>query len=249
VTLRCHISDLQGEAKRAVLVLPGLLWLVVGWLGRIFPVRPSFYRSGTGVSPVRSYQGHYCAQKHTGGTRVPLRSKAAFTLMELLLVLALLAMAVAIAAPSLARFFQGRALDNEARRMLALTRYGQSRAVSEGVPMVMWFKPDENTYGLEAESTYSGTDTKAVQYQLDANVAIELAPPTANQPLAWKATTQIAGNQPAIRFTPDGYISETSPAWVWLKLARDDEPDAIWLTLSDNHLNYELQNAQPLANR
>lgn len=234
MTLRSHILNLQEEVKRAVLVSPGLLWLVVGWLGRTLPVRPSF-------SPVRVVRpaSHPVRRRNTG----------AFTLMELLLVLALLAMAVAIAAPSLSRFFKGRALDNEARRMLALTHYGQSRAVSEGMPMVMWFKPDENTYGLEAESTYSGTDSKAVEYQLDSNVAIELAPPTANQPLAWKATTQIAGNQPAIRFTPDGYISETSPAWVWLKLARDDEPDAIWLTLSDNHLNYELQNAQPLANR
>lgn len=168
-----------------------------------------------------------------------------FTLMELLLVLALLAMTVAVAAPALSRFFRGRALDSEARRMLALTRYAQSRAVSEGIPMVMWFKPEEGTYGLEAETTYTDTDPKAIEYQMDANLALELAPPTPGQSAPWKITSQIAGNQPAIRFTPDGFISETSPAWVWLKIIRENEADAVWLTLNDNRLKYELQNTQP----
>jgi Tfp pilus assembly protein FimT len=165
--------------------------------------------------------------------------------MELLLVLALLAMAVAVAAPSLAHFFRGRALDSEARRMLSLTRYGQSRAVSEGVPMVMWFKPVEGTYGLIAETTYTGTDPKAVEYQLDSNLEMEVTPLTPIQPAPWKITAQIAGSQPAIRFTPDGFISDTSPAWVWLKTTRDGEIDAVWLVQSDNRLQYELQNIQP----
>ena len=173
--------------------------------------------------------------------------RRAFTLMELLLVLALLAIAVAVAAPSLSRFFHGRALDSESRRMLALTRYAQSRAVSEGVPMVMWFKPDESTYGVQAESTYSGTDDKAVEYQLDTALQLELPPASLVGTAPWKITTQIGGNQPAIRFTPDGFISDTSPVWVWLKLT--DEPDAVWLAMDDNRVKYELQTIQPLANR
>jgi len=167
--------------------------------------------------------------------------------MELLLVLALLAIAVAVAAPSLSRFFHGRALDSESRRMLALTRYAQSRAVSEGVPMVMWFKPDEGTYGVEAETTYTGTDDKAVEYQLDSAVQLELPPASLVGTTPWKITTQISGNQPAIRFTPDGFISDTSPVWVWLKL--NDEPDAVWLAMDDNRVKYALQTIQPLANR
>ena len=163
--------------------------------------------------------------------------------MELLLVLALLAVAVAVAAPSLSRFFRGRALDSEARRMLALSRYGQSRAVSEGVPMVMWFKPEESTYGLTAESSYTGNDDKAVEYQLDAALQLELPPSSLLQAAPWKITTQIAGNQPAIRFTPDGFVSESSPAWVWLKLT--DELDAVWLAMDDNRVKYALQTIQP----
>jgi Tfp pilus assembly protein FimT len=165
--------------------------------------------------------------------------------MELLLVLALLAMAVAVAAPSLARFFRGRALDTEARRLLALTRYAQSRAVSEGIPMVLWFKPDQGSYGLQAETTYSETDPKAVEYQVDANLELQLAPPTPNQPVPWKVTLQIAGAYPAIRFSPEGYASESSPAWVGLRVARENEADAVWLALDADHLKYELQTVQP----
>ncbi|HEU5071617.1 MAG TPA: GspH/FimT family pseudopilin [Verrucomicrobiae bacterium] len=213
------MTNLQREAERAVLASWGPLRLVVGEPGRALAVRP-------GIDPRP-------------------RRRTAFTLLELLLVLALLAMAVAIAAPALSRFFRGRALDNEARRMLALTRYGQSRAVSEGIPMVMWFKPDEGTYGLEAEMTYTETDDKAVEYHLDSNLSLELAPATGLSTTPWKITTQIAGNQPAIRFTPDGFIADTSPAWILLKVARDDEPDCVWLAQTENRLNYELQNTQP----
>lgn len=174
-------------------------------------------------------------------------NRRAFTLMELLLVLALLAMAVAVAAPSLSRFFRGRALDSEARRMLSLTRYAQSRAVSEGVPMVMWFKQEEKTYGVQAEMTYTDTDEKAVEYKLDSNLELELPPASLIAPAPWKITTQIAGNQPAIRFTPDGYVSDTSPVWVAVKLS--DDADATWLALDDNRVRYALQTVQPLANQ
>lgn len=172
-----------------------------------------------------------------------------FTLLELLLVLALLAMAVAVAAPSLSRFFKGRALDSEGRRLLSLTRYAQSRAVSEGIPMVMWFDPDSRAYGVEAEMSYTGTDTKAVEYELDSSLEMELPPPALTGPVPWKITTEIAGIHPAIRFTPDGFIDETSAEWVWLKVSRDDQPDAVWLALSHNRVNYELQNAQPIVSR
>jgi len=50
---------------------------------------------------------------------------------------------------------------------------------------------------------------------------------------------------PSIRFTPDGFIAETSPQWIWLSVKREDQPDAVWLALGDNGLNYELRNQQP----
>src|SRR5690348_10362592 len=49
---------------------------------------------------------------------------SAFTLMELILVMTVLAVAVALTAPALAGFFRGRTLDSEARRLLSMTRQG-----------------------------------------------------------------------------------------------------------------------------
>lgn len=133
--------------------------------------------------------------------------------------------------------------------MLALTHYGQSRAVAEGVPMILWFRPDNNTYGLEAETTYGGVDTLAVTNQVDSQLEIQLDDSTSRETLPWKATRQIAGNRPAIRFTPDGFIGETSPLWVWIKPTDEDEADAVWLVMDENHLNYALQSFQPVTRR
>lgn len=218
------IKNLQGTDPRAVLATEGSLWLVVGWPGH--------------------------DHKSCSGSTTPKPARA-FTLLELLLVLALLAMAVAVAAPSLSRFFAGRSLDSEGRRMLALTRYAQSRAVSEGVPVVMWFKPEEKKYGIEAEFTYDDEDKKKVEYEVDSSLQIEMpsAAYSTNAPVPWKITGDISGIYPSIRFTPDGFIAETSPQWVWIKVKREDQPDAVWLTLSANGLNYELQNTQPTPSR
>jgi type II secretion system protein H len=181
--------------------------------------------------------------KYAGGTPVPLRRRAGFTLIELVLVLALLAMAVAVAAPSLSRFFRGRTLDNEARRMLSVTRFAQSRAVSEGVPMLMWFRSDTGQYGLLSETTFTDTDTKAVTYELDSDLAMEVDSLQFAGESPWKLAAQTTGSKQVIRFTPDGFVDENSPNWVWLKTA--DETDATWLVLSTNRLNYELGSLQP----
>src|SRR4029079_13279680 len=77
----------------------------------------------------------------------------AFTLIELILVLALLAIVTSLAAPSLSRFFRGRALNSEARQLLSLTDAGQSRAVSEGFPVLLWIDSQQRQYGLQLETS------------------------------------------------------------------------------------------------
>lgn len=171
------------------------------------------------------------------------RARAGFTLIELVLVLALLAMAVAVAAPSLARFFRGRTLDNEARRLLSLTRYAQSRAVSEGVPMLLWLRPDTGAYGLMSETTFTDTDTRAVNYALNTDLRMEVDSLTLETESPWKKAALATGSKQYIRFTPDGFVADESPAWVWLKTT--DGSDATWLVLDENRLNYELSSLQP----
>ena len=66
---------------------------------------------------------------------------AAFTLIELVLVMVLLATLLAISAPTLSRSFKGRALEQEAVRLLAATVYAREEAVSQSLPMTLWIDP------------------------------------------------------------------------------------------------------------
>ena len=109
-----------------------------------------------------------------GGAGMHGPAARAFTLIELLLVLSLLAVVIAVESPTLARFFRGRNLDAEAQRFLALTRYGQNRAVAEGIPMVLWMDAENGQYGLEAEATYAEEDLKALPFEISPDVELEV---------------------------------------------------------------------------
>jgi type II secretion system protein H len=170
----------------------------------------------------------------------------AFTLVELILVMALLGVVLAAGAPALSRFFQGRTLDSEARRFLALTRYAQNRAVSEGVPMVLWIDPDQKTYGLQAETSYTDTDSRAVEFACGEGIVIEpelLAATGSNAgQTGWRQTAVIARNHPALRFTPEGFISPTSPERV---VIREENIGTVWIGQSQTRLHYEIQTNTP----
>src|SRR5512141_2029281 len=107
-------------------------------------------------------------------SRITRHSPLAFTLIELILVMALLTIVISLTAPRLSRFFRGRTLDSEARRLLALTRSGQSRAVSEGIPIDLWVNVAEGQVGLEAEPSFETSDSKAVDLQIDERLKIEV---------------------------------------------------------------------------
>src|SRR5882672_515047 len=111
----------------------------------------------------------FCFSAPTPAQRVwVLKNKiTAFTLIELILVMALLSIVLAVSAPALSGFFNGRTIDSEARRLVSLTRYGQSRAVSEGVPTILWIDARKNTYGLRTQTGYTDNDTNTVQFTLD----------------------------------------------------------------------------------
>ena len=64
--------------------------------------------------------------------------RAGFTLIELMLVLAILAMMVALVAPALAKSSRARNLEQEALRLVALTEYARDEAVSQGVSMAVY---------------------------------------------------------------------------------------------------------------
>ena len=96
--------------------------------------------------------------------------------------MALLTIVISLTAPRLSRFFHGRTLDSEARRLLALTRSGQSRAVSEGLPMDLWVDPEQGSFGLEAEPSYETTDNNAVEFTLDSGLRLAVVNKTVVSP-------------------------------------------------------------------
>ena len=154
--------------------------------------------------------------------------------------MSVLVIVLGVAAPSLSRFFRGRTLDSESKRFLALTRYGQSRAVSEGVPVVLWIDAKERSYGLQADSSYVEQDTKTLEYKMDQDLQVEVEQSNAarKQATIWKGGGGLRTTLPKIRFNPDGFISESSPELVIFRQKDDGE---VWLVPNRSHLNYEIQ--------
>jgi type II secretion system protein H len=188
----------------------------------------------------------------TGNRRNAKRDRQqAFTLVELILVMALLTVVLGLAAPSLSRFFRGRALDTEAGRFLALTRYGQSRAVSSGLPMVLWIDRTEGEYGLREADGFgvdagqvrigTGRDTneqedqKPMEYQLAKDLSFDI-----------DRDERITNGLAAISFSPDGSIDETS---LTLVLIRDRDDAVIPIAQSRNRLQYEIADRTNLRDR
>ena len=163
-------------------------------------------------------------------TRTRTSRIGAFTLIELILVLALLVIITSIATPAMSRFIRGRALGTEARRLLALTHEAQSRAVSEGMPMVVWVNEQTGSYGLAAETSGQNGDPKAENLMVDSVLAISVVNRTAGVPTMFN-------NLPAIRFQPDGTVDENSPQS--LKLV-DSDGFSCWLTETPLRTGYEI---------
>jgi prepilin-type N-terminal cleavage/methylation domain-containing protein len=183
------------------------------------------------------------------------KCRQAFTLVELILVMTLLAVVMALSAPTLSQFFRGRTLDSEARRFLSLTHYAQSRAVSEGVPMILWIDLEEGIYGLEEEPGYTEGDMQAVEFELGKDLRVELIDSPARDlggtgfasgglnasggfGSGGLGLDRFGGQVVRIRFLPDGTISETSPKdlLIW-----EGESHSVWIAQSRYGTHYAIQ--------
>jgi prepilin-type N-terminal cleavage/methylation domain-containing protein len=158
----------------------------------------------------------------------------AFTLIELILVMALLVVITSLATPAMSKFIRGRALDSESRRLFALIHAGQSRAVSEGMPMVLWLDEKNGTYGLQAETTGKTGDPKAEQLPLDSTLQIAVLN-------AGLGTPTTFNNFPAIRFLADGSVDENSPQTLQLT---DSAGVSSWLLLNKSRTGYEISDSK-----
>ena len=178
------------------------------------------------------------------------RRAGAFTLVELILVMALLVMAVSLVMPTLSRFFGGRAVDSELKKFVALLHYGQTRAIGEGIPMVLWIDSAHGSYGLEQDSTF-GKDPSAVENSVANGVKIDVARNAARQAVANSQTGRILTGQvlqrrnrlPAINFLTDGTINAATSV---LGVSLQDKNNApVWIVPSDSQFGYEVQSENP----
>jgi type II secretion system protein H len=165
-------------------------------------------------------------------------SQRGFTLIELVMVMVLLVIAAAFVAPHMASFFRGRVLNSEARRLLALTYYGQSRAVAEGVPVLLWINSKQDSYGLVTQSAKAEPDDKASSFNVDSSLTLETTAPDAS--IVSEGQDEglgVPNNLPVIRFMPDGYFDPSSVSKIVL---RQGAEAALELVPTANRLGYEI---------
>lgn len=173
-----------------------------------------------------------------------LRRQAGFTLIEMILVMTLLVVGVSFIAPHLAGFFRGRTLNSEGRQLIAMMHNGQSRAVSGGVPVRLWFDIQNKKYGLEEEPGFNEKDPKAVEFPLNENLRIEIPSDDPSMTQSATATAEDNGEHagmPKITFQPDGSIAETSPRTI--RIVDSDGPVLLLTQMRDRN-QYEITTTQ-----
>lgn len=154
-------------------------------------------------------------------------------MIELIVVLGLLAAILGITAPTLGRFFGGRAITEETRRFVALTQHGSNQAINEGVPMVLWIEEQQGEYGLRPESGYPTNRFNSFRYQVHDDLSLEVEATTLNQLNTTKT--------PSILFLPDGSISENSLYSIVIKDRREGQQR---IAQTYNRLGFEVRNEQ-----
>ncbi len=166
------------------------------------------------------------------------RGARGFTLIELIFVMVLLAIGIAFVAPFITSFFRGRVLNSEARRMLALIHYGQSRAVAEGMPVLMWVNAHDGTYGLSIQTGFVDVDEKSSSFTV--NPALTLEAPAANpEPVSELQDEKlgIPDNLAVLRFLPDGFCDEGSAPKIVIHQGTEG---ALEIVRTENRLGYEI---------
>jgi prepilin-type N-terminal cleavage/methylation domain-containing protein len=166
------------------------------------------------------------------------RGGRAFTLIELIIVMLLLAVAAGLVAPRMSSFFRGRALNFEARRMLSLTHYAQARAVGEGLPVLLWIDPRASTYGVQLLGAAPVGREPLPTFTADPTLAFVAATET---PAVSELDDERLGfpeGTVVFRFNPDGYPDESSAPRIEV---RQGDDAAVEIVQTADRLGYEIR--------
>jgi prepilin-type N-terminal cleavage/methylation domain-containing protein len=160
-----------------------------------------------------------------------MRRAAAFTLVELIIVMGLLCVILAIAAPSLSRSMRQHDLNQEALRVLAVTEYARDEALSRGVPMVVWIDQAEGRFGVRPEPGYDAESAaRDKEFKLLDGLHFEVP-----QGLA------AAGEADAAEFTTDGSLD---PASQQSLLLVDRTNSSVEIAQTNDALGYQIVTPQ-----
>ena len=128
-----------------------------------------------------------------------------FTLVELVLVMAVLVVLLAIVAPVLSASMRGRVLEEQGARLLALTEYSRDEAASQGVPVVVWVDPDTRRFGADVKPGYTDATLHSKEYMLPADFRFD--------PVAGAQASKTGGHGfDVAEFEPDGTMDPASVA-------------------------------------
>ena len=154
------------------------------------------------------------------------RAGHGFTLVELIVVMALLAVVTAFAAPSLSRSLRYRHLNEEAVRFVALTEYARDEAISQGLPMVVWIDPAARHIGAQPKAEFVGAQSRDREFALNPDIHIEL-----------EQAITVRGLVYAAEFAPDGAPAFSNAAVIRLI---DRFGSVITITQTSDGWGYEI---------
>jgi type II secretion system protein H len=105
-----------------------------------------------------------------------LRPGAAFTLLELVIVMAVVGIMLAVTAPNLARFLHGRNVREDARRLVAVTRRAAAVAASQSCRTVVWIDPTNGEYGWRRLESFTKDTTDELSYTVLDGTTLSVSP-------------------------------------------------------------------------
>lgn len=148
-----------------------------------------------------------------------------FTLIELILVMAILAMVAAIAVPRLAGFSEGREYVAEWNRFTSLLRFARSQAIARAEPVEIQFDERPVRYRIRDRKIQDKTVHSPSEHLLAKKLVIEF-------PELDDASHREDGSV-SIRFMPDGSVDEQSPSRIRMSekdghFVRELEVDPVW---------------------
>ncbi|MFM1942974.1 MAG: hypothetical protein RI897_1956 [Verrucomicrobiota bacterium] len=154
----------------------------------------------------------------------------AFTLIELIAVLALLATLMAVVAPRLAGSMRRRNLQQEAARLVALSEYGRDQAIARGAPMIVWMDQETSWIGLQPKPGFPTNNTPNLEFQLPDDLQIQVGTRPGN---FQSSPSQLLT---LMEFSPEGNVELQSAQTI---LLQDKSGSTAFVTLKTNGWGYE----------